>query len=89
MSLRIVPVDLKTAREFVAVHHRHNEPPVGHKFRFAPSMPEGREATERAPSSSRTTWAATEFRRRDVIPWNFSAKKVREPDARRGGSVNQ
>lgn len=32
MSLRIVPVDLKTAREFVAVHHRHNEPPVGHKF---------------------------------------------------------
>lgn len=32
MSLRIVPVDLKTAREFVAVHHRHNEPPIGHKF---------------------------------------------------------
>lgn len=32
MSLRIVPVDLKAAREFVAVHHRHNEPPIGHKF---------------------------------------------------------
>ena len=32
MSLRIVPVDLKTAREFVAVHHRHNDPPIGHKF---------------------------------------------------------
>ena len=32
MSLRIVPVDLKTAREFVAMHHRHNEPPIGHKF---------------------------------------------------------
>jgi hypothetical protein len=32
MGLRIVPVDLKTAREFVAVHHRHNDPPVGHKF---------------------------------------------------------
>lgn len=32
MSLRIVPVDLKTAREFVAAHHRHNEPPIGHKF---------------------------------------------------------
>ncbi len=27
-----MPVDLKTAREFVAAHHRHNEPPVGHKF---------------------------------------------------------
>ena len=32
MSLRIVPVDLKTAREFVVVHHRHNDPPIGHKF---------------------------------------------------------
>lgn len=32
MSLRIVPVDLKTARAFVLAHHRHNEPPVGHKF---------------------------------------------------------
>ncbi|WP_424446432.1 XF1762 family protein [Microbacterium sp. CH-015] len=27
-----MPVDLKTAREFVAAHHRHNEPPIGHKF---------------------------------------------------------
>lgn len=32
VSLRIVPVDLKTAQGFVAAHHRHNEPPVGHKF---------------------------------------------------------
>jgi hypothetical protein len=32
VSLRIVPVDLKTARAFVAEHHRHNEPPIGHKF---------------------------------------------------------
>ncbi|SDG22350.1 XF1762 family protein [Microbacterium sp. 77mftsu3.1] len=32
MSLRIVPVDLKAARAFVAAHHRHNEPPIGHKF---------------------------------------------------------
>lgn len=30
--LRIVPVDLKDAREFVAIHHRHNDPPIGHKF---------------------------------------------------------
>ncbi|WP_396659533.1 XF1762 family protein [Microbacterium sp.] len=27
-----MPVDLRAAREFVAMHHRHNEPPVGHKF---------------------------------------------------------
>tara|TARA_B100000700_G_scaffold110520_2_gene124511 strand:+ start:648 stop:1133 length:486 start_codon:yes stop_codon:yes gene_type:complete len=31
-DLRIVPVDLKSARAFVAAHHRHNEPPIGHKF---------------------------------------------------------
>lgn len=32
MSLRIVPVELRDARAFVAAHHRHHEPPVGHKF---------------------------------------------------------
>lgn len=31
-DLRIVPVDLAAAREFVAAHHRHHEPPIGHKF---------------------------------------------------------
>lgn len=31
-GLRIVPVDLATARAFVDAHHRHNDPPVGHKF---------------------------------------------------------
>lgn len=30
MNLR--PVSLKTAQEFVRQHHRHNKPPVGHKF---------------------------------------------------------
>jgi hypothetical protein len=28
----IVPLTLREARAFVALHHRHNEPPVGHKF---------------------------------------------------------
>ena len=32
MALRIVPVDLKTANEFVRVLHRHSRPVVGHKF---------------------------------------------------------
>ena len=27
-----VPLDLVTARQFVATHHRHNEPPIGHRF---------------------------------------------------------
>lgn len=31
-DLRIVPVDLATARGFVAAHHRHHGPPIGHKF---------------------------------------------------------
>ena len=30
--LRIVPVDLKTANEFVRKLHRHSRPVVGHKF---------------------------------------------------------
>ncbi len=28
----IVPITLKAAQEFVKEHHRHNKPPVGHKF---------------------------------------------------------
>lgn len=32
MSLRIVPVDLRHAREFVTAHHRHHLAPKGHKF---------------------------------------------------------
>lgn len=32
MSLRLVPVSFKEACEFVQAHHRHHQPPVGHKF---------------------------------------------------------
>jgi hypothetical protein len=32
MTLKFVPLDLKTANEFVAKHHRHNDPTNGHKF---------------------------------------------------------
>lgn len=32
MTLRLVPVDWATAREFCGLWHRHNKPPVGHKF---------------------------------------------------------
>lgn len=32
MNLEVVPITLKAAREFVALHHRHNKPPVGWKF---------------------------------------------------------
>lgn len=31
-DLRIVPVTLATASAFVADHHRHHQPPIGHKF---------------------------------------------------------
>jgi hypothetical protein len=30
--LEIVPLSLKQAQGFVAQHHRHNKPPIGHKF---------------------------------------------------------
>jgi hypothetical protein len=32
MRLRVVPVDLKTANEFVRRRHRHSRPVVGYKF---------------------------------------------------------
>lgn len=32
MALEIRPCDLQTARAFVGEYHRHNKPPVGHKF---------------------------------------------------------
>lgn len=32
MSLEIVPMTLKEANAFVAQHHRHHKPTVGHKF---------------------------------------------------------
>lgn len=32
MPLRLMPCDFKTAQMFVAENHRHNKPPVGHKF---------------------------------------------------------
>lgn len=35
MSLRIVPVTLEEANAFVAVHHRHHKPTIGHKFSIA------------------------------------------------------
>lgn len=30
--MRIIPITLKAAQEFVGRFHRHNKPPVGHKF---------------------------------------------------------
>jgi hypothetical protein len=30
--LRVLPCDYKDAVAFVALHHRHHKPPVGHKF---------------------------------------------------------
>lgn len=33
--LKILPLDFQTASEFVKENHRHNKPPVGHKFSIA------------------------------------------------------
>lgn len=35
MSLELRPCDFQTAAQFVGEHHRHNKPPVGHKFSIA------------------------------------------------------
>lgn len=35
MSLELRPCDFRTACEFVGDHHRHNKPPVSHKFSIA------------------------------------------------------
>ena len=35
MALEIRPCSFQEAREFVAENHRHNKPPVGHKFSIA------------------------------------------------------
>lgn len=35
MTLRIVPTTLEEANAFVALHHRHHDPVVGHKFSIA------------------------------------------------------
>lgn len=35
MKLRLSPVTFKEACEFVKAYHRHNKPPIGHKFSVA------------------------------------------------------
>lgn len=39
-GLTIVPVALDEAQAFVAQHHRHSQPPVGHKFSLAAAVGE-------------------------------------------------
>jgi hypothetical protein len=34
-KLTVVPCNLDEAKAFVAQHHRHHRPPVGHKFSLA------------------------------------------------------
>jgi hypothetical protein len=35
VKLTVVPIDLSEAKAFIAQHHRHHIPPVGHKFSVA------------------------------------------------------
>lgn len=41
MRLRIVPVDLKTANDFVRMLHRHSRPVVSHRFSVGVADDEG------------------------------------------------
>lgn len=38
--MRVVPIDLAEANAFVAEHHRHHKPVVGHKFSLGAAMAE-------------------------------------------------
>lgn len=40
--LRITPIDFSEANAFIAVHHRHHNPVVGHKFSIAVSDETGK-----------------------------------------------
>ena len=35
MSLQLQPINFREASDFIARHHRHHKPPVGHKFSLA------------------------------------------------------
>ena len=41
VSLTIVPISFRNACEFVAIHHRHHSPPVGHKFSLGVATEDG------------------------------------------------
>ena len=38
-GLRLVPINLETAKGFVSMWHRHHEPPPGHKFSVGVGVP--------------------------------------------------
>lgn len=38
MPLKIVPLELKEANAFIALHHRHHKPVVGHRFSIGCEM---------------------------------------------------
>lgn len=42
IRLSVVPCGLDEAKAFIAEHHRHHEPPVGHKFSLAVADDEGK-----------------------------------------------
>ena len=37
--LKVIPISLKDANAFVAEHHRHHKPVVGHKFSMTGPAP--------------------------------------------------
>ena len=40
--MKVVPITLKDSQQFIAKHHRHNKPPVGHKFSIGLENDEGK-----------------------------------------------
>ena len=65
MGFSIVPLDLASARAFVAAHHRHNEPPRGHKWSIG--LLRGEELVGVAIASRPTARASDDGRTIEVI----------------------
>jgi len=36
--LRLSPINFQDACDYIAIHHRHNKPPTGHKYSIAASL---------------------------------------------------
>lgn len=78
----LVPITLAQARRYVADHHRHNEPPIGHRFSIGLSKtktPE--EAWCRETSSDPNGWTA------DNPAWGQCAVTALAVQDERGGEL--